>query len=444
MEANVSAVIAFALPVSMPIIIVAIIVIAAILALGSIWLFRGGSKKNSQVTPANGGSDWQRQAQQPGAPGNWNPQGGAGGWNPQAAPGQQAGGWGQPAQQQQGGAWGTADAAGNWGQPAQQPGGWGAQTPGQPANSWNAGGNQAAPGQPAWGTPAAQQPAANAWGVPAAQQPAANAWGNQGGQVPWDQPAQPAQPAQDPWGQAAQPAQPAQDPWGQPAQPAQPAQDPWGQAAQPANPWGTPAAQPAPQQGQQPQTAYGANNAAPAWGQSFGGVGGAQPAADPWAAQQPANNQWGSPAAPVSSPAGNPQWQQGGFPQGAPGMMQDPAMFPNNDGDKTMLRTTGPQGALGFVRVEEGKEPGRVYEVRKESLSIGRSRESDIFLEDLAVSRLHASIVNMGNGNYALKDEGSANGTKVNGQLVGKNQTYPLQEGDRIQLGQTVLVFGRH
>ena len=106
-------------------------------------------------------------------------------------------------------------------------------------------------------------------------------------------------------------------------------------------------------------------------------------------------------------------------------------------------RNTGPQGRLGIVRVEEGKDPGRVYEVRKDSLSIGRSRESDIFLEDLAVSRLHASIVNMGNGNYGLKDEGSANGTKINGQLVPKNQMYPLQEGDKIQLGQTVLVFGK-
>jgi len=108
-----------------------------------------------------------------------------------------------------------------------------------------------------------------------------------------------------------------------------------------------------------------------------------------------------------------------------------------------MLRPGGPQGSLGIVRVEEGKEPGRVYEVRKEELSIGRSRESDIFLEDLAVSRLHAKIVSLGNGNYALKDEGSANGTKVNGQLVNKYQTYPLQEGDKIQLGQTVLVFAR-
>ena len=76
-------------------------------------------------------------------------------------------------------------------------------------------------------------------------------------------------------------------------------------------------------------------------------------------------------------------------------------------------------------------------------MTIGRSRECDIFLEDLAVSRLHAKILSLGNGNYALKDEGSANGTKVNGQLVNKYQTYPLQEGDKIQLGQTVLVFAK-
>ena len=127
---------------------------------------------------------------------------------------------------------------------------------------------------------------------------------------------------------------------------------------------------------------------------------------------------------------------------GGPAMVQQEPTY-GGEADRTIVRNTGPQGRLGVVRVEEGKEPGRVYEVRKDALSIGRSRESDIFLEDLAVSRLHASIVNMGNGNYGLKDEGSANGTKVNGQLVAKYQTYPLQEGDKIQLGQTVLVFAK-
>ena len=102
-----------------------------------------------------------------------------------------------------------------------------------------------------------------------------------------------------------------------------------------------------------------------------------------------------------------------------------------------------PMGGLGLLRVEEGKEPGREYKILKESLSIGRSRESDIFLEDLAVSRLHASVVNLGNGLCAIKDEGSPKGTKVNGQLVNKFQAWLLQEGDRIQIGQTVLVFSR-
>jgi hypothetical protein len=178
-------------------------------------------------------------------------------------------------------------------------------------------------------------------------------------------------------------------------------------------------------QAPQAPKAFGANTSGASWGQ--------QQATDPWAAQQAGQQM------PGGVPSG-PAWQQGnmgqqaGFGQAGYGM----------EGDKTVLRSAGaPQTGLGYVRVEEGKEPGRIYEVKKESLSIGRSRESDIFLEDLAVSRLHASVVNMGNGNYALKDEGSANGTKVNGQLVNKFQTYPLQEGDHVQLGQTVLVFGR-
>ncbi len=161
---------------------------------------------------------------------------------------------------------------------------------------------------------------------------------------------------------------------------------------------------------------------------------------------------WGQPSGPASGPnLGTPSWQQGpaqgpGLGGGTPGGFAAPGganPFGGSDNDKTMLRPNNPISALGMVRVEEGKEPGRVYEVRKEELSIGRSRESDIFLEDLAVSRLHAKILSLGNGNYVLKDEGSANGTKVNGQLVNKYQTYPLQEGDKIQLGQTVLVFAK-
>nr|BBH94746.1 hypothetical protein KTA_29450 [Thermogemmatispora argillosa] len=158
------------------------------------------------------------------------------------------------------------------------------------------------------------------------------------------------------------------------------------------------------------------------------------PAGSPW--QQPQQVQQ-----PVSLP-GFPPAGSGSQP-GQFGQPQEAGPSAFSEADKTLLRTTGPQGRIGILRVEEGKEAGRVYEIRKDSLSIGRSRESDIFLEDLAVSRLHASIINMGNGNYALKDEGSANGTRLNGQMITKYQPYPLQEGDKIQLGQTVLVFAK-
>lgn len=285
--------------------------------------------------------------------------------------------------------------------------------------------------------PAQQQPPQQAagWGTPAQQQPSQPAWGAAGQSPQAQQNSWPGQPAgASSWDQTALPPSP-QDAWGQQ------------QAPGAAQGWGAQGNQ------QQAPSAFGGNQAAQPWGQPA-------PAADAWgqpAPQPAAGSSWpGSSAQPSSTPPGGnqpvPAWQQQqAQPQsaawGAPasaGQGFGASPFDNPDADRTMLRPMGTsQSGLGYVRIEEGKEPGRIYEVRKETLSIGRSRESDIFLEDLAVSRLHASIVNMGASTYALRDEGSANGTKVNGQTVNKYQPYPLQEGDKIQLGQTVLVFGR-
>src|SRR6266699_2389852 len=387
------------------VIIVAVLVLIVVILVTALFLLRNsGKNKAAKADRGAQASDWQRQGQQANAPGAWNQPGAQADW----------------AQQQQPGAWGAQSPA------QQQPGVWGAQSPAQQqpaANAWGA--QSSSPQQPgAWGAPSSspQQPAE--WGAAPSSTPSAGA-GMGGNQPSWGQDA------------TLRPQKSAQDPWGQPQAASQ---------QQGASPWGMQGSSPSQQQA---PTGYGGSGSGQSWQQS------GQPAAskDPWgqaAQSQPAA--WGqqppsSPPPPAAGNAGIPSWQQGpaqgqGF--GAPGIQPDAApMFGANDNDKTMLRPSGPQGTLGTVRVEEGKEPGRVYEVRKDDLSIGRSRESDIFLEDLSVSRLHAKIVNLGNGNYALKDEGSANGTKVNGQLVNKYQTYPLQEGDKIQLGQTVLVFAR-
>jgi pSer/pThr/pTyr-binding forkhead associated (FHA) protein len=92
------------------------------------------------------------------------------------------------------------------------------------------------------------------------------------------------------------------------------------------------------------------------------------------------------------------------------------------------------------IIVRQGKEPGRVFEIRSDRLTIGRSRDSDVFLEDLAVSRLHATIYRGESGQYVVRDENSANGTTVNGQRIGEHL---LEEGDEIGVGQTTLTFAR-
>jgi len=423
------------LPVSGTVIAVAGVVLALVVAIGGFLVYRSGGKKGTKAATGTGNNDWQRQPQQPGgAPGSWNPQGPGNDaqqqWAQQQAQGQQQG-WGTPqnAPQQQG--WGTPQNA------PIQPGAnsWSGQNGMlQAANTpWGEGqGNM--PQQPGWGGGMQNgQQGGNQWatsGNPGAQPVPVHQWDAQG-----NPPAQSASANQ--WD--AQPAPVAQEPWGQPAQ------QQWGGQAN-----GAP---------QAPAALGGGMGSGPGWNQQGLGQNGQNAQggqADAWGtpqqqqyAPQNANNAAGGFGAIGSVPQA-PSWQQqpGGFGQGGPGMQQNQGApfgvmdngFGANEADKTIMR---PTGGLGLVRVEEGKEPGREYKIVKESLSIGRSRESDIFLEDLAVSRLHASVVNLGNGQYALKDEGSANGTKVNGQLVNKFQTFPLQEGDRIQLGQTILVFAR-
>ena len=81
----------------------------------------------------------------------------------------------------------------------------------------------------------------------------------------------------------------------------------------------------------------------------------------------------------------------------------------------------------------------RSYEVLSE-MTIGRSRECDSFLEDLAVSRLHATIHQLPDGGYEIEDHRSASGTFVNGLRITR---YRLLEGDVVQIGSSRLTFQR-
>jgi Protein of unknown function (DUF3662)/FHA domain len=94
---------------------------------------------------------------------------------------------------------------------------------------------------------------------------------------------------------------------------------------------------------------------------------------------------------------------------------------------------------LGFEPTALLTINGKAHELKKPSVVIGRSKECDIRVSDPNVSRRHAEIRQEGSA-YWIVDLGSTNGIAVNGQALKRSK---LDDGDRITLGSTEVVFGR-
>lgn len=88
--------------------------------------------------------------------------------------------------------------------------------------------------------------------------------------------------------------------------------------------------------------------------------------------------------------------------------------------------------------VTRGPDVGARYRLDKEIVTAGRSPKSDIFLDDITVSRHHAEFV-MREGQVTLVDKGSLNGTYVNRSLV--DQAAVLRPGDEVQIGKFRMLF---
>jgi FhaA, N-terminal domain/FHA domain len=82
---------------------------------------------------------------------------------------------------------------------------------------------------------------------------------------------------------------------------------------------------------------------------------------------------------------------------------------------------------------------GRAHEVTKPSVVLGRSREADIRVADVNVSRRHAELRQEGAA-YWIVDLGSTNGVEINGKRTDRAR---VRDGDRITIGSTEIVFGR-
>ena len=94
------------------------------------------------------------------------------------------------------------------------------------------------------------------------------------------------------------------------------------------------------------------------------------------------------------------------------------------------------RGAALVIRAGGGRA-GESFPLQGERLTVGRRPDSDIFLDDVTVSRDHAVLVRRGSDFY-LDDCGSLNGTYVNRRRI---ESHRLADGDELQVGKYKLAY---
>jgi pSer/pThr/pTyr-binding forkhead associated (FHA) protein len=87
--------------------------------------------------------------------------------------------------------------------------------------------------------------------------------------------------------------------------------------------------------------------------------------------------------------------------------------------------------------VKRGPNAGSRFLLDQDVTTAGRHPDSDIFLDDVTVSRRHAEFRREGAG-YTVHDVGSLNGTYVNRERI---DAAPLSGGDEVQIGKFRLVY---
>jgi pSer/pThr/pTyr-binding forkhead associated (FHA) protein len=108
----------------------------------------------------------------------------------------------------------------------------------------------------------------------------------------------------------------------------------------------------------------------------------------------------------------------------------------SGDEELTVTLSDRPSGA-GLLVVKRGPNAGTRYVLDAAVTRAGRHPESDIFLDDITVSRRHAEFVGQ-NGGYSIRDVGSLNGTYVNRERI---EEAVLTTGDEVQIGKFKLVY---
>jgi signal transduction histidine kinase/ActR/RegA family two-component response regulator/PAS domain-containing protein len=94
------------------------------------------------------------------------------------------------------------------------------------------------------------------------------------------------------------------------------------------------------------------------------------------------------------------------------------------------------------LHIIEGPGRGKIYDLKKETTSVGRSTACDIRIGDRAISARHLKLIRTSEG-ILLEDLGSTNGTYLNGELVIPGDRVPVGEGDPIAIGNSLICIDK-
>jgi pSer/pThr/pTyr-binding forkhead associated (FHA) protein len=95
------------------------------------------------------------------------------------------------------------------------------------------------------------------------------------------------------------------------------------------------------------------------------------------------------------------------------------------------------EAGQALLLVKHGPNAGSTFLIEQDATSIGRDPKSDVFLDDVTVSRKHAELRRT-SGTFTIHDLGSLNGTYVNRERV---EMTTLTSGDELQVGKFKLAF---
>jgi pSer/pThr/pTyr-binding forkhead associated (FHA) protein len=111
----------------------------------------------------------------------------------------------------------------------------------------------------------------------------------------------------------------------------------------------------------------------------------------------------------------------------------------SDDLSADLLLESLPAGNALLV-VQRGPNAGSRFLLDKDLTTVGRHPDSDIFLDDVTVSRRHAEFSREGEG-FVVRDVGSLNGTYLNRERI---ESATLGSGDEVQVGKFRLLFFTH